>query len=300
MMSGNKQQRASTPLRIIGSLLSLLVILFGGALIGFTSCMLVSFEYIGEIFGRYVFFSGIYTILTCGIFTALIGVISFYSFTHSNRFTAIIACVGLIFFSIVISCTSLIVYIYPKIMTDLIYDRMVKTFPNYGQNMQVTNAWDTIQNNLRCCAIHNRGWADYNKTVWYKLTNADIHQHGKLIPRTNLYYNLVPVSCCSTIIDGLTGFPLQIYRNTKRCQNWQYGPPTFLDGPHNDAIYYRGCYSLFVDYINVYVEYILGMGLASVSLLIITLILLLYAELLTVPSSLQKYNPNLPRDIYVK
>ncbi|KAH8875963.1 tetraspanin family [Schistosoma japonicum] len=186
MMSGNKQQRASTPLRIIGSLLSLLVILFGGALIGFTSCMLVSFEYIGEIFGRYVFFSGIYTILTCGIFTALIGVISFYSFTHSNRFTAIIACVGLIFFSIVISCTSLIVYIYPKIMTDLIYDRMVKTFPNYGQNMQVTNAWDTIQNNLRCCAIHNRGWADYNKTVWYKLTNADIHQHGKLIPRMYL------------------------------------------------------------------------------------------------------------------
>ncbi|KAH8875965.1 tetraspanin family [Schistosoma japonicum] len=102
-MSGNKQQRASTPLRIIGSLLSLLVI-----------------------------------------------------------------------------------------MTDLIYDRMVKTFPNYGQNMQVTNAWDTIQNNLRCCAIHNRGWADYNKTVWYKLTNADIHQHGKLIPRAlNKYESLL-------------------------------------------------------------------------------------------------------------
>ncbi|KAK4471359.1 hypothetical protein MN116_004793 [Schistosoma mekongi] len=71
-------------------------------------------------------------------------------------------------------------------MTDLIYDRMVETFPNYGQNMQVTNAWDIIQNNLRCCAIHNRGWADYNKTVWYRLTNDDIHQHDKLIPHSAL------------------------------------------------------------------------------------------------------------------
>ncbi|CAH8295332.1 unnamed protein product [Schistosoma turkestanicum] len=56
---------------------------------------------------------------------------------------------------------------------------------------------------------------------------------------TNIYNHFVPVSCCSTKTDGSTGFPLQIYRNKKRCQNWQYGPPTFQNGSHNDAVYYR-------------------------------------------------------------
>ncbi|CAH8531187.1 unnamed protein product [Schistosoma mattheei] len=79
----------------------------------------------------------------------------------------------------------------------------------------------------------------------------------------------------------------------KRCQNWQYGPPTFQDGPHNDALYYRGCYNLLVDYINAYAEYILGMGLTAVILLITVFLLLLRAELRNSPTDLQIYDKNL-------
>ncbi|CAH8551565.1 unnamed protein product [Schistosoma curassoni] len=292
-MHTNKKSNANIPSRIIGSLLCLLITLFGAALTGFIGHILIAFEYISEIFGRYILFGGIYVILTCGVFTVLIGLLGFFSFIHPNRCTSITTCVGLVILIITTTCTSVIVYMYPKTMTNLIYYRMIKTFPNYGQNMQITNAWDIMQSNLRCCAIHNRGWSDYNQTVWYKLTNADIHLHDELIPRTNLYYHFVPVSCCLTKIDGLTGFPLQIYRNKKRCQNWQYGPPTFQDGPHNDALYYRGCYNLLVDYINAYAEYILGMGLTAVILLVTVFLLLLRAELRNNPTDLQIYDTNL-------
>ncbi|CAH8849787.1 unnamed protein product [Trichobilharzia szidati] len=297
---GRNQFRKNILLRIIGSLLCLFVILLGGGLSAFTGYTLATFEYMGEIFGKYVFFGGIYTILACGILTVLFGLISFYSFTHTNRFTAIMACVGLIFLSIVIGCTSVIVYAYPKTMTELIYNRMTDTFPSYGQVMTITNAWDFMQSYLRCCALRNRGWVDYNQTVWYKLTNADIHYHGELIPRTSDYYQFVPESCCVTLIDGLTGLPLQVYRNKKRCKNWQYGPPMFQDGPHNDALYYRGCYHLFVDYVNTYSRYILGVGLTVATLLIIIFLLLVYTELLTVPNYIQNYYPNSLKQNHVK
>lgn len=52
------------------------------------------------------------------------------------------------------------------------------------------------------------------------------------------YYKNVPESCCATLIDGLTGWPTETYRDLDRCQNWQYGPPTRANGPHNDAVYY--------------------------------------------------------------
>ncbi|CAH8554799.1 unnamed protein product [Schistosoma bovis] len=278
-MHTNKKTNANIPSRIIGSLLCLLITLFGAALTGFIGHILIAFEYISEIFGRYILFGGIYVILTCGVFTVLIGLLGFFSFIHPNRCTSITTCVGLVILIITTTCTSVIVYMYPKTMTNLIYYRMIKTFPNYGQNMQITNAWDIMQN--------------YNQTVWYKLTNADIHLHEEFIPRTNLYYHFVPVSCCLTKIDGLTGFPLQIYRNKKRCQNWQYGPPTLQDGPHNDALYYRGCYNLLVDYINAYAEYILGMGLTAVILLITVFLLLLRAELRNNPTDLRIYDTNL-------
>ncbi|CAH8551603.1 unnamed protein product [Schistosoma bovis] len=278
-MHTNKKTNANIPSRIIGSLLCLLITLFGAALTGFIGHILIAFEYISEIFGRYILFGGIYVILTCGVFTVLIGLLGFFSFIHPNRCTSITTCVGLVILIITTTCTSVIVYMYPKTMTNLIYYRMIKTFPNYGQNMQITNAWDIMQN--------------YNQTVWYKLTNADIHLHEEFIPRTNLYYHFVPVSCCLTKIDGLTGFPLQIYRNKKRCQNWQYGPPTLQDGPHNDALYYRGCYNLLVDYINAYAEYMLGMGLTAVILLITVFLLLLRAELRNNPTDLRIYDTNL-------
>ncbi|CAH8535449.1 unnamed protein product [Heterobilharzia americana] len=201
-MMGSKRYRITIFLRIIGSLLCLLVILFGGSLSGSTGFTLATFEYMGEIFGKYVFFGGIYTILACGIFTILIGLVSFYSFTHVNRFAAILACVGLIFLSVVTGCTSMIVYVYPKTMTELIYNRMFDTFPNYGQVMTITHAWDFMQSYLRCCAIKDRGWSDYNRTVWYKLTHVDVHFREEFIPHTTPYYQFVPESCCQTIIDG--------------------------------------------------------------------------------------------------
>lgn len=63
--------------------------MFGAALTGFIGHILIAFEYISEIFGRYILFGGIYVILTCGVFTVLIGLLGFFSFIHPNRCTSI-------------------------------------------------------------------------------------------------------------------------------------------------------------------------------------------------------------------
>ncbi len=60
-----------------------------------------------------------------------------------------------------------------------------------------------------------------------------------IVVESSLFYKRVPVSCCLTLVDPLTGWPTGTYRNIEQCQNWEYGPPRFTDGPHNDAIYYR-------------------------------------------------------------
>ncbi|KAL5104398.1 hypothetical protein TcWFU_001088 [Taenia crassiceps] len=59
------------------------------------------------------------------------------------------------------------------------------------------------------------------------------------ISASNPAFQMVPKSCCYRKLDYLTRQLTNEYENLERCQNWQYGPPKFTTGAHNDAIYYR-------------------------------------------------------------
>lgn len=48
------------------------------------------YDYMGEVFGRHVFFGAMYAALTVGALVVFVGVMGFYDFAHDNRFTTII------------------------------------------------------------------------------------------------------------------------------------------------------------------------------------------------------------------
>ncbi|CAH8477558.1 unnamed protein product [Dicrocoelium dendriticum] len=259
---------ARNMVRIAGNLLCLCLVLLGAALSSTTGYVLYLYEYIAEVFGQYVFYGSLYALLGCGVFTILVGFIGFYDFTHENRFTSIIAAVGFCILCIIIFIVGVLLMLFPRAMPWLVLRRMKATLPEYGQNIVLTKAWDYMQSYLRCCAIDNLGWSVYNSTTWFRQTNTDLSDKAVLFPITSPYYLLVPASCCATLIDGITEYPTDVYRDQRRCQNWQYGPPMFQSGPHNDALYYRGCFDVLIDYTMLHTKHLFGLSLATCAMLV--------------------------------
>ncbi|KAF8571968.1 hypothetical protein P879_01100 [Paragonimus westermani] len=268
-------------IRIIGNILCFLIVCFGAALSGTSTYVLVMQEYMAEVFGRYLFYGSLYTILGCGIFTVLIGFVGFYEFTHENRFTAILTAVGISCLVLVVFIVGIILFQFPRTMRTNVLNAMTKSLPDYGQNSPVTKAWDNMQSFLRCCAIRNLGWEDYKKTEWFKQTNTDVHdKDSSILFVTNPFYQSVPVSCCVTLIDSITGYPTTQYRDQQRCQHWEYGPPLYTSGPHNDALYYRGCFNTLVDYMMLHSKHLFTICLALCFFLVITFVVLITGKLI--------------------
>ncbi|TGZ75519.1 hypothetical protein CRM22_000321 [Opisthorchis felineus] len=274
--------------RLLGNILVLLLVCFGGALAGTSTYVLVLYENIAEVFGRYVFYGCLYAALACGIFAVVLGLFAFYDFTQENRFTAILTVVSSLCLFTVVLILGIILFSYPRAMQDQVLQAMTSTLPEYGQTNHVTKAWDMMQSFLRCCAIYNLGWHAYKNTVWFRTTNLQLHEKDVLLPVTSPFYLSVPESCCYTLLDGLTGYPTDTYRDQNRCQNWQYGPPLYTDGPHNDALYYRGCYPVLIDYMLLHTKHLFGLCIGLCVVLALMFILLVTSKLMK-PLRRKKY-----------
>ncbi|VDL60633.1 unnamed protein product [Hymenolepis diminuta] len=125
-------------------------------------------------------------------------------------------------------------------------------FRDYGKKGLITDAWNYMQSQLRCCAVDDNGWTAYRGSWWDLSVNAYFYNVSLLLSGTSLFYKRVPESCCLTLIDPLTGYPTGEFKSIEQCQSWQYGPPRFSAGAHNDAVYYRGCFSAIKSYLSRY------------------------------------------------
>nr|CDS28778.1 tetraspanin 74f [Hymenolepis microstoma] len=137
-------------------------------------------------------------------------------------------------------------------------------FRDYGKNGLITDAWNFIQSQLRCCAVDDNGWTAYRSSWWDLSVNAYFYNVSSFLSDTSSFYKRVPESCCLTLIDPLTGHPTGKFKSIEQCQGWQYGPPRFFAGAHNDAVYYRvnsvnekrflfkGCFSAIKSYLKRY------------------------------------------------
>nr|VZI51664.1 unnamed protein product [Spirometra erinaceieuropaei] len=111
--------------------------------------------------------------------------------------------------------------VFPTIFQATVISTMNESLTKeYGKHGIVTDAWNFVQSQLRCCAVLDNGWIAYRGSWWDHSVNVDIF----------------------AMSSKLSGWPTDVYRSITQCQNWQYGPPRFENGAHNDAIYYRSTY----------------------------------------------------------
>ncbi|VDP87690.1 unnamed protein product [Echinostoma caproni] len=100
--------------RLWGNFFCMLIVLLGAGLGATAAYVLVNYEYMGEVFGREVFFGAVYTLLASGLFAFIIGLLGFYDFTHENRFTAILTSGGIVLLSIITLITAIVTYAFPR------------------------------------------------------------------------------------------------------------------------------------------------------------------------------------------
>ncbi|VUZ51608.1 unnamed protein product [Hymenolepis diminuta] len=144
---------------------------------------------------------------------------------------------------------------------------------NYGTFGFITTVWDYLQSYLLCCAVDDNGWSAWRNSSWFQDENSMLLDDLQLIPATNPMFKYVPKTCCYRKLDYLTRQLTDEYKNLPRCQNWQYGPPKFDNGAHNDAIYYGGCLGTIQAYIRRFSFWIALFGFSCLFFLITSTII---------------------------
>ena len=123
---------------------------------------------------------------------------------------------------------------------EAISSAMNDSLDDYNVKTEVTNSWDSMQKELKCCGVDT--YTDWKNTTF---NNPD---------NTTKYGNDVPDSCC---IDG----------PTQDCGKDQLDPNTHKNG----TIYEKGCLKTFEDYIedNAYIVGGAGAGLGVLQILVL-------------------------------
>ncbi|CDS39918.1 tetraspanin [Echinococcus multilocularis] len=193
-----------------------------------------------EILGNHLFSGGVYSALFCSIFLIVLPILGSIALKRYSRLMLILYVIGIATLIIVTFCAGTSLIVFPAPLQAAVKLEMNKTlYHKYGKRGFITDSWDFVQSFLRCCAVEDNGWGAYNGSWWDLSVNAYFYSVDSQLPETSLFYKRVPKSCCLTLVDPLTGWPTDQYQNVLQCQNWQYGPPRFTNGAHNDALYYR-------------------------------------------------------------
>ncbi|KAF8567578.1 hypothetical protein P879_04849 [Paragonimus westermani] len=274
-----------------------LYFLFGIALIVLGVYTIIDNANISELAGTALYASGVYMLIFFGLIITSFSICGCIAAERENRcmiITAsrityiVILCITILFLFV----SGVMVLSFKSSLGIAAKEIMISTLRNqYGRYKIITDAWNVTQSRLRCCGVDDLGWHVYNDSWWDVFINTDIYEKNAKLTRTSPFYRFVPESCCATIIDGITGWPTKTYRDLTRCQTWQYGPPSFTNGPHNDALYYAGCFNSLKDYINQY-------GKAIGALAMITIVLLVVALVLSIMLLLQSKGTNRKKRSY--
>ncbi|VDO05989.1 unnamed protein product [Rodentolepis nana] len=221
----------------------------------FTMSVLISLNKANtpEILGNYLFNVGSYVSLFCSTFLLLLPVWGSIALKRYSVLMLILYIIGITILILITFCGGVALLAFPAPLGTAVRTEMNRTlFRDYGKKGFITDAWDFMQSQLRCCAVDDNGWTAYRSSWWDLSVNAYFYNVSSLLSDTSSFYKRVPESCCLTLIDPLTGHPTGQFKSIEQCQGWQYGPPRFFVGAHNDAVYYRGCFSAIKSYLKRY------------------------------------------------
>ncbi|CAH8518005.1 unnamed protein product [Schistosoma turkestanicum] len=264
-------------LSLILFVLNGLSILFGVALISFGVVCVIDHGNMSEIVGTSLYTTGVYIIILLGLVITIVALCGYIAADRENICLIVSYIFILCLLVLLLLISGIIVLSFKSSLGDSARSVMLASLRNhYGRHGIITDAWDLVQKSLRCCGVDNSGWGAYNGSWWDMIVNSDLYETNTKLSESSLFYLFVPASCCVKKLDGLTGWPTEIYRDKRRCQTWQYGPPNRSSGPHNDAVYYAGCFESLRSYINNYAQAIGALALTACIILISALICALF------------------------
>lgn len=243
-----------TGLKIFLIILNIILFMCAAVLLGIGIWALADKVQLSDIFGDSLFNSAAILLVICGSFLLILSCFGCFASIVAKRIVLIgyLSVLGVIFI-LMLSAASAAAAFEDKI-DDSIKRQMSFNLENkYGYNLEfeenarITNSWNQVQTKFQCCGVENKGFIKYQQTQWF------VEQNRMLSAGSNPK-ELVPRSCC------VYEETLRQYKNVLNCQTFAYGPPRYIDGAHNDALYYKGCYDAAKDFIKENSKIILGIG----------------------------------------
>lgn len=255
-------------LEILLVVVNVLLFLCGAAVIGVGIWGVADTMYISDVIGNFGFSSSAILMVICGVCLILVSVLGCCGARTGKRQLVIVYTIVKMVIFIVLLAAAIVGAVFRNEIGDKMREEMTKGIKErYGLDNSadddLTDGWDLMQTNLKCCAVDDQGWELYKQSRWFK---AQFDQFDK---------EFVPPSCCVT--ERVNSY----YLNQEKCQSFAYGPPRFKGGSHNDALHYVGCYTAVKDLIGKHADVILGVGCSFLVFLIAGIVVgIMYAALL--------------------
>lgn len=241
---------SQTGLKIFQLVLSVILFLCGGIVLGIGIWAVADKIYISDVIGNSLFKSASILMVICGVFLILLSFLGCLGAISQKKIVIIVYVISLVVVFIVLMSAAIVAAVFQ----DDIESGMKETMragirEKYGYNVayvdknaDLTESWDLVQTRLTCCAVDDQGWGLYQQSRWFS------QQYNEFDKK------FVPTSCC--IYEGR----LDQYVNLFACQSFAYGPPRFGGGAFNNALQYQGCYYAIKDTISKQADILLGIG----------------------------------------
>ncbi|XP_041366039.1 CD151 antigen-like [Gigantopelta aegis] len=220
-------------------------IVIGVAVAAIAIWSIVEKIYVSDIIGTNLFAVASYMMILAGVVIIIAAILGFIALNKERKlFLIVYFFVQLVIFVLLIVGAILAVSFKGE-LEDSMKNAMTNTLTQkYGVESAATNAWDKVQNNLRCCAVVGKDWRLYQQTNWFA------NQHYLADKK------FVPESCC-VVDEYRSGEPTNLYN----CQQWKLGPPTNpTTGMKNNYLYYEGCYFAARAFVMEHADIILAIG----------------------------------------
>ncbi|VDM01417.1 unnamed protein product [Schistocephalus solidus] len=236
----------------LGNLFCVTSLILGGILFGISLTTILTHGEVSRTFDATIYYYGVYVLLFASLCTACLALFGLCGMSTGNRFLLLTLLVGAVILVMLVIIAIVFIIFFPYPSEGTIKEVMLRSLnESYGSSAMSTYVWDYMQSYLQCCAVENSGWSAYLNSEWFRNTNDMPYLNAHTISgkQSNPAFIMVPKTCCYRKLDYLTRQLTDEYQNVYQCQFWPYGPPKFTDGPHNDALYYRGCFPTLRAYI---------------------------------------------------
>uniref|UniRef100_A0A0B7A437 Tetraspanin n=1 Tax=Arion vulgaris TaxID=1028688 RepID=A0A0B7A437_9EUPU len=211
-------------------------------------------EKIKELTGSELYRGSAIAIIVGGSIMVFISFLGFVGALFENRLLLGLYFIITILLLILFVVSAAVAFTYRDSLKDQIMKQMNDTLMyQYGNNGDLTNVWDNMQQDLQCCGVYGRtpnssqSWYMWQQSTWFNTQNSTA-------PKM-----LVPVSCCNTNYANLSTC---VYANTdaKKPVQTNY---TQVTSEGND-VYYKGCFDRLTDEVR---EHILAIGGISIAII---------------------------------